>query len=134
MTGKLQAMDLPELPGYVSVAQAAKILGMAKTSVFYNIYTTGILRQVFRVGDEKEEERPFILLLEADVKRVAEQRLAVPAPTYEGLLAEWNQRVKGWGASSGWDKFRISEKGVPRRELVQDYLKDHPEDTRPVKV
>lgn len=134
MTENLQVTDLPELPGYVSVAQAANILGMAKTSVFYNIYTTRLLNQVFRVGNVEEGERPFILLLKTHVEQVAKKLNSLPEPTCEQLLAEWNQRVKQWGLTSGWDKFRISEKGVPRRELVADYLKDHPEDARPVKL
>lgn len=127
----LQIKDVPPLPHYVTVKQAAKMLGMSKTSVFYNIYNTRLLREVFKVGDEEDGDRPVVLILRSEVEQVVGKLAAAPVKTLDDLRADWNRRVKQWGVDSGWNKFRISEKGVPRKELVEDYLASHPGDPRP---
>jgi hypothetical protein len=131
MPEPLQAKDLPELPHYVTVAQAAKLLDISKTSVFYDIYVSRKLREAFRVGDEEDGDRPVVLLMRSEVEMLAKQLQAPPVKTLEQLQADWNRRVKDWGTESGWMRFRISDKGRPRKELVEDYLAVHPNDPRP---
>lgn len=133
MTENLQIRDVPLLPHYITVAQAARLLNMTKTSVFYNIKITRRLREVFRIGDEDEGDRPVVLILRQEVENLAAELAQEPGKAYDQLLNDWNRRVKQWGFDTGWDKFRISEKGIPRKELSDDYLAVHPDDTRPAK-
>lgn len=127
----LQLSDIPEFPDYVTVAQAARILGISTVSVYYKIYTQRSLRDVFRVGDF--EDRPFLLLNKQEVIKVAEQERQPVEQTPEALLNAWNRRVKEWARhNADVDPATIRERGRPRQELVDRYLAAHPEDPRPI--
>jgi hypothetical protein len=131
----MKLADIPVLPGYISVARAAKILRMNKVSVYYKIYEQDAFRTVFKVPGAEEGSRPVILLLEAEVTAVANNLAAVASVVGEvplrDRLSGWNKRVKAWGSETGWGDKKIYEAGQPSRPLQNAYLAAHPEDARP---
>lgn len=132
---ELDFRDLPELPGYMGFAEAAKLFGLSKQGMYYRAFD---LKQflVYRVGGNYGE-RPFYLLVRAEVERVfreerdqGEQQDAVMS--LRDRTNAFNRRVKDWGSKHGWARTRINVKGRPHYELVDAYLKAHPEDAKPV--
>lgn len=123
--------EIPPIPGYISVARTAKILGMTKASVYYKIYEQNAFKTVFKLPGSEDESRPVLLLLESEVRRVgvreAEERTMVPL---KERLAGWNTRVKTWGSDNGWQT-PIHRAGQPPKALQEAYLSAHPEDVRP---
>lgn len=121
--------DFPDLPGYLSIKQAAKLLGVAKFTIFHNIYERRLYRCVYKFGDE----RAMLALLESEFRAVHADRLnGVPKPT--SLVTrqrEWRSRVVAWARETGWDKTFINRTGMVPRVLHADYLAAHPEDPRP---
>lgn len=127
----MNADQVPELPGYVSVAVAAEMLGQSKPSVYYRMFTQGHFKVIFRVDCAKE--RPLYLLLKTEVEQViereareAEQKAIGHAQALANGLGR-NRRIKAWGHESGWPGF-IHTKGAPSRELVCAYEAAHPDD------
>lgn len=128
----MRSDEIPELPGYMTVATVARIFGIEKESVFYKIYEQGAFQHVYKVGPPEETRRPVLLLLESEVRRVfSTERASVPMHTSRTLLKEWNKRVKAWGRETGWTETPIADAGRPPKALVQAYLEANPEDTRP---
>lgn len=130
----MKLAEIPVLPGYISVARAAKIMGLHKVSVYYKIYEQDAFRTVFKVPGADEGSRPIILLSQAEVEQVAARERAeaanVQAPLRERLNA-WNKRVKAWGIETSWGDQPIFEAGAPSRPLQSAYLQAHPQDARP---
>lgn len=133
---RLELRDIPELPHYISVAQAAAVFGISKTSVYYMIYDQGLFEVVYRIGGDPEDpsglnERPFLLLLKAEVSRVkkAKDAAAQAGPPLLVRVKEWNRRVKEWGKENGFGP--SSPAGRPNRLLVAAYNENHPDDPRP---
>lgn len=130
----MKLSEIPVLPGYISVARAARLLNMNKVSVYYKIYEQDAFRTVFKLAGAHDESRPVILLLEAEVKAVAarEQHEAETfAPALRERLNAWNKRVKAWGLSTGWSDGTIHVAGAPSRPLQTAYLEANPQDPRP---
>src|SRR3954468_18263042 len=98
LVAKLQMKDIPELPYYISVAQAAKMFGLSKVSMYYKIYTQRAFQNVFRIGGNPEDpagsnERPFLLLLKSEVHEVLKAEIeAQNRVTPEQQLNDWNHR------------------------------------------
>lgn len=130
--------DLPELPGYMSIAEAAKLFGLTRQGIYYRAFTAKKFGTVYRVGGGTDSgERPFLLLARAEVDRVLReeaQQVAHQAAlvTPEERLNAFHRRVKEWGLWSNWTRTRISTKGRPHHELVAAYEQAHPNDRRPV--
>lgn len=125
--------DIPELPGYMTVNRVAALLGLSKASVYYKIYDQKAFKHVYKVSGRDNDQRPVLLLLESEVKAVVaeEQRKAEQQPLRVRLHA-WNMRVKEWGRSTGWGGgVPIHKSGMAHKDLVRDYVKEHPEDPRP---
>ena len=138
----MRVEDIPPLPGYVSAAQAAAILGINKVSLYYKIYEQEAFRTVFKVVGTDEDQRPVaLLLLEKEVLSLAAAeraartaRMAAQEPaSFRQRLALWNKRVKTWGINTGWDHDNrpINGSGAPVRDLQLDYLRANPDDPRP---
>ena len=124
--------DIPTMPGYVSVARAAKIFGMSKASIFYKIYEQEAFRHVYRLAGAEDHARPVLLLLESEVYQVAaREREEARTESFRARLNHWNKRVKQWGRETGWTRTEIHTAGQPHRLLQQAYLAVHPDDRRP---
>lgn len=133
--------DLPELPGYMSVAQACKLFKLSKQGMYYRIFDLGQFRTVYRVGGGREEEgerreRPFLLLVKDEVMRVYREEQEAQgneqsAREKREALNQFHRRVKDWGLANDWTQSRISPKGRPHEALVRAYEKAHPKDRRP---
>lgn len=126
--------DLPEVPGYISVARACAIMGIAKSSMFYKIYEQKAFRQVYRLSGEDDDARPTILMVEAEVLAVqrAEAEAVRQLPLHERVM-DWNKRVKAWAAEHTdlWPT-RVHAAGPPARELQMLYQQHVPQDPRPL--
>lgn len=124
--------DIPEMPGYISVARAARIFDMTKASIYYKIYEQEKFKHVYRLGGGDEESRPVLLLLESEVRQVAarEAEEAAVVPLKDRLNA-WNKRVKDWGRRTGWSATEIHVAGQPDLKLQAAYLAATPQDVRP---
>lgn len=133
LTEPLDPKDIPLLPRYISVAQAARIFGMSKPGIYDKIYKQRKFDVVFRVGDDEYGDRPFLLLLKDEVLAVKkhEDEIAAMPPPLTALVSAWNQRVKDWGRQSDMDGFRVNPKGPPNARLVEAYLNSNPRDPRP---
>jgi len=132
--------DIPELPHYMSVAQAAQLFGISKTSMYYKIYDQQKFKEVYRVGGDPEDEhgineRPFLLIRRSEVLAIKEaedkENASVEQETPAQRLNSWNRRVKEWGRRVGTFG-EIFEKGRPTHELIEAYQQAHPNDPRPV--
>lgn len=128
--------DFPEVPGYMTVKQVAALYGMSRENIFYKIYTQRRFQKVYRVGKDMDEtERPMLLLDEAEVRAVhARDTARETAATFEQLLNAFNKRVKAWGREHDWHSATgtpVRVHGAPHRELVEAYLRAHPDDPEP---
>lgn len=125
--------ELPELPRFINIAQAARILGITKTSVYYKIYDQKKFNVVYRVGGGKDappDDRPYILLLKVEVEDLAKaEREAAAEVPLRIQINLWNRRVKEWGRQNGWGV--VNPKGRPNLDLIEAYVKSHPNDPRP---
>jgi hypothetical protein len=129
--------DIPELPGYITVAAVADKYGLSKGMVYYLLYTKQAFGRPYKVSRGASDERPLILLDTREVDQIMEGRKAemiehdrASAPAED--LRQWNLRVKDWGRSTGWDTTRISVSGQPGKQLVAAYQATHADDPRPV--
>jgi hypothetical protein len=124
--------QIPQIPGYLSVAQAAEIFGYAKESIFYKIYRQRAFNHVYRVGDTSPGSRPVLVLLEAEVREVkAREDAASTEEPFKSRLRSWNRRVKQWGVDNNWTQNVIHKSGQPHIDLQAAYEKAHPDDLRP---
>lgn len=124
--------DIPPIPGYVSVARTAKILGMTKASVYYKIYDQDAFKRVYKLPGAEDASRPVLLLLESEVREVAEREAAArPRDPAREALAAWNKRVKDWGRTTGWSVTDIRAPGQPHLSLQAAYIAANPDDVRP---
>lgn len=128
-----QVNELPELPRFINIAQAARILGISKTSVYYKIYEQKKFNVVYRVGggkDAEADDRPYILLLKVEVEDLAEAEKAAAAEVPLRIQVNlWNKRVKDWGRQNDWGV--VNPKGRPNLDLIEAYVESHPNDPRP---
>lgn len=126
--------SLPELPGYVSIARAAAMMGCSKVTIYSKIYDQGVFQHAYRIGGAQDDTgRPVLVLLEQEVKdRLAAdaEREASRVVPYRHQLTAWNRRVKEWGRQSGWSG-AIHTAGQPHLELANAYEAAHPQDPRP---
>ncbi len=128
--------DLPQLPGFLTVPQAANHLGLSLQGIYYQIYHSKIYKKVYRVGGTAENDRPFILIEERDFWRAvreAEQAGAAKRSVDEegrSALAAWHMRVKAWARNNGWT---VNVTGPPRVQIREAYVEANPQDPRPVK-
>lgn len=124
------AGSLPPLPGYLSVAEAAEILGLAKVSVLEFVYT-GRFKTAFRLG----RERPMVALAEAEVLAMKQQRALgktqVAPPSLADRRSAWRVRVMNWAAETGWTETIVRRKGFLQAALREAYEAANPEDRYP---
>lgn len=128
--------DIPELPGYTTVAALASEYGVAKGTIYYLLYTKRAFERPYKVSRGLSDERPLILLEEKNAHEVMKKRGTEMAEhnRVSGNADEvkhWNRRVKNWGREIGWTTTRISDSGQAGKLLVEAYLEAHPEDVRP---
>ena len=136
---RLTLEEIPELPGYMSVTQAAKAFGVTKQGMYWRIYDAQMFKAVCRVGGNEEDERPFLLLsineveqlLRAEREQTPEQAEAQAKREHAHRVNEWHKRVKAWGRQTGFNDGRIAAQGRPPKALVDAYLSAHPDDSKP---
>lgn len=124
--------SLPELPGYISVARAAKMLGCSKPTIYSKIYDQQVFKHAYRLGGAEDETgRPVLVLLEQEVKDLlTQQQQQVAVVPLRHRLNAWNRRVKEWGRQGNWSGV-IHTAGQPHLELANAYEAAHPDDLRP---
>lgn len=123
----LTSADIPRLPGYVTIPEAAEILGITRTTMYYKIYEQRAFRTLFRVGDPEEGRRPIVLLLETEVRDLARREAELAVHTPDPLNA-WNKRVKDWARGNG---MTVHVAGQPSMQLRTAYVAAYPQDPRP---
>lgn len=131
--------DYPQLPGYMTVAQVAKLWGTSKENIFYKIYNQQKFKHVYRVGENEDEtKRPMLMLLAAEVREVYEREQREKQEgkplTVAQQRAAWFGRVRVWGREQGWRSKTgspVYDSGPLHRDLMDDYLKAHPDDAEP---
>lgn len=139
---KLTLRDIPAMTEYVTISQAAEMLGMTRNGIFYKVYEQRAFNTVVKVAEEDDEDdgarnergfkkRPVLLIKRWEVEAIASGELPKKVKNPALLLRDWNRRVKAWGESSGKSEFRIAATGAPRRQLVEAYLEANPDDPRP---
>jgi hypothetical protein len=133
---RLTVDDIPELPGYTTVAALADKYGVHKGTIYYLLYNKEAFQRPYKVSRGLKDERPLILLEEKNAYEVMERRgteLAAQRRVSGSAeeLKHWNRRVKNWGREIGWTTTRISESGQAGKLLIEAYLQTHPEDVRP---
>lgn len=133
---KMQADEIPELPGYITVAALAEKFGVNKSTIYYLLYSVQAFSRPYKIMKGVLDERPLILLDANDANLVMEKRkagLAVEGavPRTAKNVTEWNLRVKNWGRETGWTQTRISPAGPPHKALADAYSAQHPQDVRP---
>jgi hypothetical protein len=137
MSKKLSIDEIPELPGYMTLAAIAEKYSVSKSTVYYMIMGQRLFRTVVKVtkgSDEagKGDKRPMLLIKTSEVEKVfAERSFRVVTAETSERLKEWNRRIKQWGRTSGWSETAIHVAGAPPRILVDAYLAEHPDDQRP---
>lgn len=125
---RLTIADIPALPGYLSVHDAATVFNVTKTTIRLWIYTR-VFTGVVKIGNDAEDARPRLLIPTGEVERVlAETNQVEQRRAERDVPREWNRRVKQHFRSKGG---RANEAGPPTREMVKMYEADHPEDPRP---
>lgn len=128
--------EIPELPGYITVAALSDKYGVDKGTIYYMLYNGQKFSRPYKVMKGTVDPKPLILLDRNDAFKVmdarAQQQSAkanLPATAQE--LREWNRRVKDWGIETGWTQTRISESGQPSLPLIRAFLEKYPQDVRP---
>lgn len=135
-TRKSELASLPVLPGWVTMVQAAKILGMTLPGVHWRI-NNGDFKWVFRVGGE-DGERMTVLINENEVlefdknreRRAGERAVDL---AFRRQLREWNRRVKAWAAEHMPDAGALYQSGPPTKAVRAAFEEANPDDPRPVK-
>lgn len=141
-SNRLEIEDVPELPGYLTVAAVAEMYQIHKGTVYYMIFKSRRFRTVFKVtkgmsSQGEKDKRPLLLLDEREVKQVFAQKAEDATlngstdPQLKAKLTAWNKRVKQWGRDNGWTETPIAISGPPQIQLIEAYLKAHPEDRKP---
>lgn len=121
---------IPVSPEWVGVSEAARMLGVSRTSVYYRIYDQGKFQQVYRLGDE-EGERSVLILSRREVEQVVrEEQQEQPRPLRVRRF-EWTKRVKAWAQQAEWAG-HVARRGRLTDDLVAAYEQGHPEDPKPV--
>lgn len=123
--------DVQELPGWVSVARAARLLGCSKQVVYYRM-RAGELPSIFKILGEDKDARPLYLVSLLEVEKLQAKADAASKVVKSNrliLVNERNHRIKAWGRDH-WSGV-IFEKGQPQRELVDAYEAAHPQDVLP---
>jgi hypothetical protein len=134
---RLTLDTIPVMTDYVTVTQAAEILGITRNGVFYKIYDQRIFNTIVRVAEEDDisreasKRRPVLLIKRWEVEAVAKGELPKRSKSPQLVRKEWNRRVKEWGGSTGNPEFRVAPTGAPRAVLIDAYVAAHPEDPRP---
>lgn len=118
------AENLPPLPGYISAAEAAGILGVSKATLLDYVYS-GRFKKAYRLGNSG---RPSVVLVEEEVKTFQRGR----PPTLLERRSAWRKRAVAWAEETGWSKLPISRKGFLPSLLHWDYTEACPGDPYPV--
>lgn len=132
MSRKLDIKDIPELPGYMTVAAVSDLYGVNKGTIYYMIYNSRRFKSVVKVSKGLDDQRPMLLLSADEVKKIFDVRENfVPIdPSRAKDLTIWNRRVKQWGRQVGWGD-QILASGPPAIGLVDEYVRQHPQDPKP---
>lgn len=132
--------EIPELPGYMTLAAIAAKYKVDKGTVRYMILNQNVFSTVCKVtkgGLTDKDKRPLLLISSGEVEQVfaarAKFKAEQPDPARKQEVIEWNRRVKQWGRSVGWTQTPISSAGPPNQTLIVAYAKRHPDDPRPIK-
>jgi hypothetical protein len=133
---RLDVKDIPDLPGFSTVAQIAAKWSVHKGTVFYMILHQLAFPEgsVYKVSKGKEDQRPLILVKTDVANEIMGRRaetLKKISPTYSGDVGAWNRRVKEWGKSVGWTETAIRTMGPPTQLLEDAYVQQFPDDPRP---
>ncbi len=135
MKRRLELDDIPELPGYLTVAAVAEKYGVGKGSIYNMVYSQLRFKNVFKItkGGNGGDKRPLILLLETEVARVFSDKsqYTVSDPELAARRSDWRKRVKTWGRADGWNETPIAVSGPPHASLVHAYLQANPDDPMP---
>jgi hypothetical protein len=125
--------EIPDLPGYLSVAQVVERYGINKQTVYYMIFSQRAFKRVFKISRGSDAKRVVLMLNEAEVASVMQQReeRGHRPPSRKAALRDWTYRVKQWGWDNKWTATPIAKSGPPTRQLVDAYLQAHPDDPRP---
>src|SRR5215475_3428460 len=73
---KMNPDEIPELPGYVTVAALAKKYNVNKGTIYYLLYNKRAFASACKVSKGEGDERPLILLATREADRVMSQRSA----------------------------------------------------------
>ncbi len=135
MKRRLELDDIPELPGYITVAAVAEKYGQSKGAIYNMVYGQVRFKHVFKItkGGNGGDKRPLILLMESEVAKVFEDKskFTVQDPELAAKRAAWRKRVKEWGRGEGWTETPIAISGPPHAQLVHAYLEANPNDPMP---
>lgn len=131
MKTKLTVQDIPELPGYMTVADIAERYGINKGTVYHMIYESQRFKTVFKISKGGTNQRPMLLVSESEVMKAFAGRTVVTDPQQVVKVGEWNKRVKQWGLDTGWTQTPIFPSGPPQISLVEAFVKANPDDVRP---
>lgn len=134
---RLNVEEIPELPGYMTVAAIADKYHVHKGTVYYMITNSlsfgpnAVFKASKGTGDD---QRPLLLVRTDAVTRVFAKRAKDFKPVtdeYATAINDWNRRVKQWGRDSGWTLTPIRTMGPPQHDLMAAYLRENPGDMRP---
>lgn len=130
-TRPLTIKDIPDLPGYMTVAQVAFLFNVSRFTVYDDIYVKRRFKKVFRAGKPEDTGRPMLLLDETEVREQYEQSQQLSP---KQAFRAWNLRVKTWANESGWAQRNglvVSPRGEAQLKMVFAYVDEHPDDPNP---
>lgn len=133
---KMRPDEIPELPGYITVAALAERFDVDKSTIYYMLYSVQAFARPYKIMKGVKDERPLILLDATDAVAVMTERVRnlkrdAAVPRTAKNVRSWNLRVKDWGRETGWSQTRISAAGPPHKALADAYLAEHPGDVKP---
>ncbi len=135
MARVLNVEDIPELPGYSTVAAVSERYGVVKGTIYHMLFEQGKFKHVYKIrkGGNGGETKPLLMLLDAEVERVFADRSKLPVndPELSRRRTEWSKRVKNWGREVNWTQTPIAVSGPPPAVLVAAYVQANPRDPRP---
>lgn len=135
MKRRLDLADVPEIPGYSTVAAVGEKYGLSKGAIYNLVFSQLAFKFVYKItkGGSGDEKRPLIMLLDQEVDRYFADKQVVSVSDREiaSKRVAWRKRVKDWGRQIGWDKTLIAVSGPPHTSLVAAYEAEHPDDRMP---
>lgn len=136
MNYRINYEDMPDLPGYWTVARVSAEYGMSKEGVRNMVWAQKLFPGACKVtwGEPGDPNPKIILLLpEQEVRKVFARRTAAreQGPSLAKQINAWNRRVKDWGRVNSWAQTPIRVSGAPHKLLAEAYLEANPADPRP---